>query len=98
MNAAITNERELGVIGERLKNLEKGQIDANIETKEHRENFDERLDEIKRSQDQFQSEVRAWISEARGAWKATTIIATIAGSTAALAWKIGLWILTLPIK
>ena len=98
MASPETNERELGVIGERLKNLESSQLVANAETTKHRERFDVRLDEIKKSQDEFQTEVRAWISEARGAWKATTIIATIAGSAAALAWKVGLWFLSIPIK
>ena len=93
-----SNDRELGEIGVRLGNLEKGQTNATAESKEHREQFDQRLETMKKSNDTFQQEVREYIHEARGAWRATTIIATVAATTVAVVWKIGLWLLSIPIK
>jgi ElaB/YqjD/DUF883 family membrane-anchored ribosome-binding protein len=100
-----SNERELGEIGQRLKTLEKGQHDANEETKQHRERFDQRLDEIKHSQEEFQKEVRTYISEARGAvrmargaWKVTGVIAAVISTISVFAWKVGIWLFSLPIK
>jgi hypothetical protein len=92
--ASQSYERELGAVQERLKHLAKAQEDFAIESKAHRQETQEKLDGISSTL----SLITSKFDQMSGAWKATTLIAGIAGVAGSLAWSAAKLILAIPLR
>jgi predicted DNA-binding ArsR family transcriptional regulator len=87
-------EREFGEVQTKLKHLTDNQNEIIVVSKEHRAEVDRKLEKISVTLDGIESR----FDQVSGAWKATTLIAAVAGVAASLLVSIGKILLAIPLR
>jgi multidrug resistance efflux pump len=92
--ATKSYEREFGEVQKTLEHLTKNQENIIKASKEHRDEVDKKLEGI----GDDVSSIKSKFDQLDGAWKATTIIAAVAGVAGSLLWSAAKLILAIPLR